>query len=287
MALNVLVVDDSAVMRHMIIKTLGLCGIPLGEVHQAGNGKEGLEVLDRSWVDLILVDINMPIMNGEEMITKLRENPELRDTAVIVVSTDGSATRIEMMQKKGAGFVHKPFTPDCSGTPSFRPRGRAMSSWLETRLFRATARTFEDLGFMLPSSDLNDAQKRARPDAAVEIAFKGIFSGRLVLTVSGPILAVVAGNMLGEDESEMPREAQLDALGELANVICGNVLPEIAGDRETFALTPPVLLAEIPGSPAAWAGTVGEVRVGLDEGRAEVRLYLEGEVPMEARAEAA
>ena len=112
MALNVLVVDDSAVMRQMIIKTLGLCGIPLGDVHQAGNGKEGLEVLDRSWVDLVLVDINMPVMNGEEMITKLRENPQLKDTAVIVVSTDGSATRIEMMQKKGAGFVHKPFTPE-------------------------------------------------------------------------------------------------------------------------------------------------------------------------------
>jgi two-component system chemotaxis response regulator CheY len=111
-ALNVLVVDDSAVMRRMIIKTLRLCGIPLGEIHEAGNGKEGMEVLDRSWVDLILVDINMPVMNGEEMITKLREKPELRDIAVIVVSTDGSATRIEMMHKKGAGFVHKPFTPE-------------------------------------------------------------------------------------------------------------------------------------------------------------------------------
>jgi CheY-specific phosphatase CheX len=140
---------------------------------------------------------------------------------------------------------------------------------------------------MLPSFDLNDAQKRARPDAAVEIAFRGVFSGRLVLTVSGPILAVVAGNMLGEDESAMPREAQLDALGELANVICGNVLPEIAGDRETFSLTPPVLLTEIPGPLKARAGTVGEVLVGLDDGRAEVRLYLEGEIPAEARAEAA
>ena len=162
-----------------------------------------------------------------------------------------------------------------------------MSSWLETRLFRATVRTFEDLGFMLPSFDLNDAQKRARPDAAVEIAFRGIFSGRLVLTMSGPILAVAAGNMLGEDEAEMPREAQLDALGELANVICGNVLPEIAGDRETFALTPPALLTEIPGPLKGQAGTVGEVRVGLDDGRADVRLYLEGEVPAEALGEAA
>jgi two-component system, chemotaxis family, chemotaxis protein CheY len=111
-ALNVLVVDDSAVMRQMIIKTLKLCGIPLGEVQQAGNGQEGLEVLDRSWVDLVLVDINMPVMNGEEMLTRVRENPETRDLAVIIVSTDGSATRIEMMQKKGAGFVHKPFTPE-------------------------------------------------------------------------------------------------------------------------------------------------------------------------------
>mgnify|MGYP001153496309 CR=1 FL=1 len=112
MALNVLVVDDSAVMRQMVIKTLGLCGIPLGEVHQAANGQEGLEVLDQTWVDLVLVDINMPVMNGEEMITRLRDKPELRDLAVIVVSTEGSATRIEMMQKKGAGFVHKPFTPE-------------------------------------------------------------------------------------------------------------------------------------------------------------------------------
>jgi len=111
-ALNVLVVDDSAVMRAMIIKTLNLCGIPVGEVHQAGNGQEGLEVLSDNWVDLVLVDINMPVMNGEEMITKLRDNPETRDLAVIVVSTDGSQTRIDMMQRKGAGFVHKPFTPE-------------------------------------------------------------------------------------------------------------------------------------------------------------------------------
>ena len=112
MALNVLVVDDSAVMRQMVIKTLGLCGIPMGQVFQAANGREGLEVLDSNWIDLVLVDINMPVMNGEEMITKIRENPDTADLAVIVVSTDGSASRIQMLQRKGAGFVHKPFTPE-------------------------------------------------------------------------------------------------------------------------------------------------------------------------------
>lgn len=112
MALNVLVVDDSAVMRRMIVKTLELCGVPVGELHQAANGAEGLKVLQEHWVDLVLVDINMPVMNGEKMIERLRENAETRDTAVIVVSTDGSAARAEMLERQRAGFVHKPFTPE-------------------------------------------------------------------------------------------------------------------------------------------------------------------------------
>ncbi len=140
---------------------------------------------------------------------------------------------------------------------------------------------------MMPSSDLNDAQRALRPDAAVEVTFQGPFRGRLVLVVSGPVLSEVAGNMLGEEPAEASREAQLDALGELANVICGNVLPEIAGDLETFALTPPALLAQIPGGPTPGADAIGVVQVGLDEGSAEVRILLEGELPAEARAEAA
>ncbi len=112
MALNVLVVDDSAVMRKMIIRTLRLSGLPLGDVFEAGNGQEGLDKLSQNWVDLALVDINMPVMNGEEMIDRVRQNPETADLSVIVVSTDSSETRIDMLQKKGAGFVHKPFTPE-------------------------------------------------------------------------------------------------------------------------------------------------------------------------------
>ncbi len=112
MALNVLVVDDSSVMRSMIIKTLTLCGLPLSEVHQASNGVEGLDVLDRNWIDLALVDINMPVMNGEEMIKKVRAMPETTDLPIIVVSTESSETRIDSLRRQGTGFVHKPFTPE-------------------------------------------------------------------------------------------------------------------------------------------------------------------------------
>jgi two-component system chemotaxis response regulator CheY len=112
MALNVLVTDDSAVMRAMIIKTLRLSGLPLGDIHQAANGAEGLEALDSNWIDLALVDINMPVMDGEEMIDRLRRNPDTSDLPVVVVSTESSETRINLLERKGAIFVHKPFTPE-------------------------------------------------------------------------------------------------------------------------------------------------------------------------------
>ncbi len=112
MSLNVLVVDDSSVMRAMVIKTLRMSGLPVGEVYQASNGDEGLRALDANWIDLALVDINMPVMDGEQMIEAMRRSPATRDVPVIVVSTEGSDTRIAALKEKGAGFVHKPFTPE-------------------------------------------------------------------------------------------------------------------------------------------------------------------------------
>ncbi len=112
MALNVLVVDDSSVMRAMIIKTLKLCNLSLGEIYQASNGQEGLILLENNWIDLALVDINMPVMTGEQMIEAIRENPDTTDLAIIVVSTESSETRIDNLLEKGVKFIHKPFTPE-------------------------------------------------------------------------------------------------------------------------------------------------------------------------------
>jgi two-component system chemotaxis response regulator CheY len=112
MALNVLIVDDSKVMRSMVLKTMKMAQIPLGDVIQAGNGQEGLDALEENWIDLVLVDINMPVMNGEEMIRRMRAAPVTADIPVVVISTEGSETRIARLKEMGAAFVHKPFTPE-------------------------------------------------------------------------------------------------------------------------------------------------------------------------------
>ena len=112
MSINILVVDDSSVMRSMISKTIQLSGVNLNEIHQAANGQEGLEGLDQHWIDLVIADINMPVMNGEEMIDRMQENPEYQNLPVVVVSTEGSEIRVERLQEKGARFIHKPFSPE-------------------------------------------------------------------------------------------------------------------------------------------------------------------------------
>ena len=112
MAINVLVTDDSKVMRTMIIKSMGMCGMQLGEVFEAANGREGLACLGGNWIDLILVDINMPVMNGEEMIQQIKSEPATADLPIIVISTEGSQTRVDRLEKQGVKFIHKPFTPE-------------------------------------------------------------------------------------------------------------------------------------------------------------------------------
>ena len=86
MGINVLVVDDSAVMRAMITKTLHLTGLPIDAVLQAGNGAEAWETIRHSKVDLALVDINMPVMSGEELIDKVRKDWRTSMLPIMVIS---------------------------------------------------------------------------------------------------------------------------------------------------------------------------------------------------------
>lgn len=113
MALNILIVDDSPVMRVFLRKVVQLTGLPVGEYCEAGDGEAALEALRERWMDLVLTDINMPRMNGEEFVRQLERDQMLRDIPVIVVSTDASRERMDRMIKLGArGYISKPFLPE-------------------------------------------------------------------------------------------------------------------------------------------------------------------------------
>ncbi len=113
MALNILIVDDSITVRAIISKAIRLAEVDLGELYEAGNGQEALDLLSREWIDLVFADINMPVMDGIEMVERMRTDKLHVKTPIIIVSTEGSAERVRQLKEKGVNaYIRKPFTPE-------------------------------------------------------------------------------------------------------------------------------------------------------------------------------
>lgn len=111
--LDILVVDDSPVTRKMVRRAIGLCGLEIGQVHEAGDGAEALARLAEHHVDLVLADINMPVMNGMELVERMNADPQHSKIPVIIVATPISEQRIERLLDIGArAYLAKPFRPE-------------------------------------------------------------------------------------------------------------------------------------------------------------------------------
>jgi two-component system chemotaxis response regulator CheY len=110
---DILIVDDSPVMRRFISRVLDATGLETGVRLEAANGQEGLEQLAKAHVDIVLADMNMPVMDGASMVRAMRGNPDWKAMPVLIVSTDRSEARAEEMQGLGVdGYVTKPFSPE-------------------------------------------------------------------------------------------------------------------------------------------------------------------------------
>ena len=113
MSLDVLIVDDSAAIRKILQRVLRQTDAPIGQVHEAGDGLEALEALKTKRVGLILSDINMPNMDGIQLLGQIKADADLKTVPVIMVTTEGSQARVmEAVQLGAAGYVRKPFTAE-------------------------------------------------------------------------------------------------------------------------------------------------------------------------------
>ena len=113
MSLNVLIVDDSSVMRSVVKKVLNLSGFELGELYEAGDGREALDRLDEHWIDVVLTDINMPVMDGFELLRHMKDDDTTKSIPVIIISTEVRDEKIEEILGLGAaGYITKPFKPE-------------------------------------------------------------------------------------------------------------------------------------------------------------------------------
>ena len=110
---HVLVVDDSPILRTAIKKVVKLSGVPEDRIFEAGNGVEALEILETVRIDHVLLDLNMPVMDGEQFARELRKRTDMQGVAVVVVSTEANRERLERMRELGVEHtLRKPFEPE-------------------------------------------------------------------------------------------------------------------------------------------------------------------------------
>jgi two-component system, chemotaxis family, chemotaxis protein CheY len=112
MAKNILIVDDSATMRKIIMRGIRQAGIANADFQEAGDGVEGLQAVEGRSFDLILSDVNMPNMNGLEFVSKVTGQVS-SPPPIVMITTEGSEDVISEAMSRGAtGYLKKPFTPE-------------------------------------------------------------------------------------------------------------------------------------------------------------------------------
>ncbi len=113
MPLDVLIVDDSAAIRKILQRVLRQTDLPLGEIHEAGDGTEAVDILKTRSFGLVLSDINMPQMDGLQLLARVKEMEHMKNVPVIMITTEGGQGKVmEAVQLGATGYVRKPFTAE-------------------------------------------------------------------------------------------------------------------------------------------------------------------------------
>ena len=111
--ITALIVDDSSVMRKIVERSLRQAGIELEKVVEASNGAEALAAVQSNKIELILCDINMPVMDGLEFVRQAATIESAKGIPIVMITTEGSETHVVQALTAGArGYIRKPFTSD-------------------------------------------------------------------------------------------------------------------------------------------------------------------------------
>ncbi|MEA2059089.1 MAG: response regulator [Thermodesulfobacteriota bacterium] len=113
MSFSILLVDDSLPMRSVLKKTFKAAGYSTSDFFEAANGQEALEVLKNNWIDIVLTDFTMPVMDGLKLLQEMKKDDLFREIPVVVITTEGNQKRVDSFFENGAaGYIKKPFTPE-------------------------------------------------------------------------------------------------------------------------------------------------------------------------------
>jgi len=246
---TILIVDDSATTRAMIKRVIEMTSLNVGELLEAADGKAALDLMGTTPVNLVLADLNMPVMDGFAMIQAMRSRGELRLIPVIVISAQPDPDEIDRLKRSGVvGYLPKPFTPEgmssivgplLESAKQVAVAAQATAASFNLNLAEALVEGMETMAFISPELPEKPQRALARPDTRlVHVAFYGGgYEGTFTLAAPRKFGETVADNCGAND----PVHEADDALKELSNVICGLLLRKRLGGGVGFRMAPPTM----------------------------------------------
>lgn len=245
MAFNVLVADDSKTTRSIIIKALSHAGVQLGEIREAADGEAALQILSDSWIDIVFVDINMPVMTGTELIQRMAANSLIASIPVVIVSTEGRQDRIDALLASGAAaFIRKPFSPqqviETARELLLAPLIEPAPDALQDAFYGAIE------GFaMLVAIPLDETPAPPTEAVFAQMSFVGPASrGRVALAMPKDGCETIAVSATGSADAN----GGCDGVLELLNVVSGHLVESLPGG--SFSLDLPT--AETRDGESVW-----------------------------------
>lgn len=276
---NILIVDDSAILRKVMRKAIGQLGVTADQVREAGNGQEALDSLREQKVDLILLDLHMPVMGGYEFAQAKSADPDLKDIPFVVVSTEANVQRhMEMVELGALGILRKPFEPEdlrrmvedylpdkSAEEERASEAGPSLPALEKETLERLVTNALERTAFVL--SDPKDCTAPVTFDRHAHITYKSeLEEADIFLSASEGFLRELAGSMLGVEEDDPSLVAELgEMLSEMANIIAGEIVVALGGEEQRFVLGIPELVAvgSVPAEEGPFACGVSSFGEGL------------------------
>lgn len=277
---DILIVDDSAILRKVMRKAIGQLGVADERISEAGNGREALEVLADHSVDLILLDMHMPEMNGHEFAQAKSADPSISEIPFVVVSTEANAQRLMEMVELGAlGVLRKPFEPEDlrrmvadylpqeamdEVAPPSETVGEPLPGLAAEQLDALIANALERTAFVLTDQAESELTKGFDQHAHITYTSEDE-EADVFLSASEGFLREFAASILGMDEDDPSLSDELMAgLTELANILAGEIVVCLGGEEKRFVLGIPQECHEesLPGS----APSASCVRESMGEG---------------------
>jgi len=252
--IRALIVDDSSVMRKIVERSIRQAGIDLVQVMEAGNDAEALGIVKDCAVDLILCDINMPVMDGLEFVKQLQAMEVAKRAPVVMITTEGSESHVVQALSFGAkGYIRKPFTPDQVKEHVIpvleRHTHETSNGRFHCRTGPRDVATFAATGGRGSIRDhacaklepLTGAQSVPASEITAMVGWAGQLCGVMTLRCTIDTAKVIAAKMFGIAPDQANQQVW-DAIGEICNMVAGNFKNKLTGLSDKYMLSVPTVI---------------------------------------------